>query len=277
MKYKLIATDIDGTLINDNHTLGEKNVLALKKALDHGIKVVLCSGRSPSTMQQFEEQIGLLTPGNYGIGFNGSTVYDAHNREIIAGQTIPKDKAIQIIETTKKLSDKVKLSLYTESDLLIAEDGLQDVLEQYNQGSSSLVINYYPEITKEHITKDVLNIYLIQYRDILKPIYDAFSKEPISGVTLAFTQKDLLEFMPQSMNKAQGLRALIKHLGLQMDQVVSVGDNYNDIEMIKESGFGVAVSNSVQELKNIADYVTKRDNNKDALEEVVDLVIEMNQ
>ena len=275
MQYKLIATDIDGTLITDSHALGESTIAAIKKALDHGIKVVLCSGRSPATIKQYEDQIGLSVAGNYGIGFNGASVYEADTRKVIYGETIAQATAQQIVEAIKKVSDQVKIAFYLENNLLIAEEGLEKVLAIYGN-NTDVTMKFYPQIKKEHITSHVLNLYIIQYRDILLPVYEALSKENFSGVNMAFTQKDLIEFMPQAMNKAQGLKALTKHLGIEMDQVVAVGDNYNDIEMIRESGYGVAVSNAVEELKTVADYITRRDNNKDALEEVVDLVIELN-
>ena len=276
MFFKLIATDIDGTLLNDHMTLSDENIAAIKKAQAHGIRVVLCSGRSPGTMQGYETQLGLLdNDDNYGIGFNGATVYRTTTREVLAGHTISKDTAAAIVEKVQSLSSEVLLAAYLDNETVIAQDGLQTIMDKFNVGTR-VVNHYHSAFTPDLFTKDPLNVYLIQYREKLLPIYEALQKDPFPGVRLSFTQEHLLEFMPESMNKAQGLQALADRLGMDMSQIVTVGDNYNDLEMIQASGYGVAVANAVEELKQAADHVTSASNNQSALAEVVDLVIEMN-
>lgn len=277
MTFKMIATDVDGTLIDDRQLLSEENIAAIKKARAHGIRVILCSGRSPGTMLGYETQLGLLeSADNYGIGFNGATVYRTTNREVLAGHTIAKETAAAIVERVRALSSEVLLGAYLDDHNVIAQEPLRAIMEKYREGTP-VINHYYPEITGDMFTKDPLNVYLVQYREKLLPIYEALQKEPFPGVRLSFTQPDLLEFMPESMNKAQGLQALAKHLGLAMHEIVTVGDNYNDMEMLQAAGYGVAVANAVPELKEMADHVTRATNSQSALAEVVELVIEMNR
>lgn len=285
MKYKLIASDLDGTLNNDNFIVSQENIAAIKKARDAGIMFVLCSGRSPASLQVYEQKLGLNVAGNFGIGFNGSTVYDSHTKKTIFGDFIEKDTAINIVQTIKRLEKELPKAenqrtslqaIYLTNNLMIAENGLQDALKEYNQ-EGVITINYVDQITPEHITDNCLNMYCINYHPALLPLYDALQKESLVGCDMAITSQNLLEFLPTSMNKAQGIARLCQHLGITMDQVVTVGDNYNDLEMIEQAGFGVAVANAVPALQDIAKYVTKRNNNMHAMEEVVDKVIEMNK
>ena len=276
MKYKLIASDVDGTLNNDRFEITPNNVAAIQKALKHDIKFVLCSGRSPFSLHGYEEQLGLNTSGQYGIGFNGSTVYDAHTKEVLFGGKIEKDLARRILGLVIGIDPSVKLSVYLQGNHMIAEQVLEDILAGYNS-DRAIQIDYYPKLTPDLITSDVLSLYCIEYRPKLDTLYKALLTETLDGCEMAFTSEHLLEFMPPEMNKAQGLTRLCKHLGIQMSEVVTVGDNYNDIEMIRAGGYGIAVSNAVQELKTVADYVTKRSNNQDALEEVIELVLELNK
>jgi len=275
LKYKLIAIDVDGTLNKDDHTTSIENINAIKKAIENNIKVILCSGRSPASLHYFEEIIGLNIPNSYGIGFNGACVYDAYIKQNIFGEFIEKSVAKKIIKKIKNLDTNIKLAFYSENDILIAEKGLEKILTTYTEGSD-INIQFSDEITEDSIKSDILNIYFIQERTYLEPIFETFKNDEILGYTVSFTQENLIEFMPLKINKANGLLKLCNHLNITMNEVVTVGDNYNDIEMVKEAGLGIAVSNAVKELKDIADYVTKRNNNKSAIEEVVDLVIQRN-
>lgn len=276
MKYKLIATDLDGTLNNDSFQITEDNAKAIKKALDTGIKVVICSGRSPSSLYSYEAFLGLNTQGNYGIGFNGSTVYESDSKKVIFKESIEKELAVKIINTIRSIDENARLSVYLENDHLISDKGLEEILAQYNT-DGQVKIDFYPKITDDLIKKDVQNMYCIDYRPKLLEIYEGLKKNDITGCTMAFTQENLLEFLPVSMNKAHGLRKLCKHLGISLNQVVAVGDNYNDIEMLQASGFAIAVANAVPQVKDVADYVTKRDNNTHSMVEIVDLIIKENK
>lgn len=276
MKYKLIATDLDGTLNNDNYEVSYENVQAIKKAINVGIRVVLCSGRSPSSLHKYEEKLGLNTKGNYGIGFNGSTVYDSYTKKTLFGEVIPQKLSIKILELIKDLSPKTLQAVYIDTNRMVAEHGLEEILAEYNP-DGTVKIDYYAKLTKEHITGDVINMYCINYRPKLEPLYQSLKKIDLGNCSMAFTSEHLLEFLPKDINKAQGIVKLCNHLNINMEDVVTVGDNYNDLEMIQESGYGMAVSNAVKPLKEIASYITKHSNNNNAMVEVVDKVIELNK
>jgi hydroxymethylpyrimidine pyrophosphatase-like HAD family hydrolase len=84
---------------------------------------------------------------------------------------------------------------------------------------------------------------------------------------------NFLEFAPLGSNKATGLKVLSDYLGLDMNEVVAVGDNFNDMDMIMAAGLGIAVNNAVEEVKAIADYITQADNDNNAIKEVVEMVL----
>ncbi|MCL1996400.1 MAG: HAD family hydrolase [Defluviitaleaceae bacterium] len=274
MKYKLIASDVDGTLNNDRFEITAENIAAIQTALKHGLKFVLCSGRSPYSLHHYEAQAGLNVQGQYGIGFNGSTVYDAHTKKIIFGDHIDKEVVVDLLSQVKRIDPTVKTAIYLQGNYMIAEAGLEKILEEYNT-DKYIKIDFFSQLAPEHVTGNAINMYCIDHRPKLTALRSELKKP--EGCTMAFTNENLLEFLPYAMNKAQGLTRLCQHLGIEMHETVSIGDNYNDIEMIQACGFGIAVANAVPELKNAADYVTKRTNNKDAIKEAVDLVLEMNR
>ena len=269
MKYKMIASDLDGTLNDRNYIITEGNVQAIKKAMDSGIKVVLCSGRSPVSLLFYAKKIGLDQSGCYGIGFNGGSVYEAETGKILYETRLDRDLAVEIIKDIKNVSSDVKMSMYLEDDYIIAERDLQILEEHNNEG----VMRIEKVEKLEDLSQDVIKIMLVDKRDKLDFIYNEI-KDHINGrYTMVFTGQNILEFLPVNINKAEGIKRLIKHLNITLDEVVTFGDNYNDIEMIQEAGFGIAIANAVEPLKQAADYVTKRDNNDDAMIEVVDMIL----
>lgn len=269
MKYKMIASDLDGTLNNNEYIISEGNALAIKRAVSKGLKVVLCSGRSPVSINSYAKDIGLNTEGCYGIGFNGGSIYETSTGKSLYKAHINKELAIKIIRDIKKVCSHVKIAIYIEDDHIIAEKDL-DILEEHNnQGIMKIEkVNSF-----EGITKDIIKIMLVDDRDKLDYIFSKMKNIVAGNYNMVFTGAQILEFLPLNVNKAEGLKILAKYLGISLEEIVAFGDNYNDIEMVKEVGFGIAIANAVQPLKEVANYVTKRDNNNDAMIEVVDMIL----
>ena len=276
MKYKMIITDVDGTIGNDRFEISDENKEAMQKAMNAGIKVVLCSGRTPQSLHDYEKQIGINKEGQYGIGFNGAFVYDAFTQEKLFEDGITQETARRLIDILDETKEQALLALYIDSKTMIAQHGLEDILAMYNN-NNRVSITYVEKITEEMITQDILNLYCIHDRPTLLKLHEELKEQDLGECTLAFTQENLLEFMPPSMHKAQGIKKLCNHLNIKLSDVVTVGDNYNDIEMIEEAGIGIAVANAVGDLKEKANYITQRDNNNHAMVEVVDYVLELNK
>lgn len=275
MKYKMIASDLDGTLNNDNYVVSKENIRAIQKAVDSGLHFVLCSGRSPASLSSYAEKAGLNKKGHFGIGFNGSIVYEADTHKVLFQSCINKDLAIEIIKDIKSVSTDVKMLVYLEQNHIVVESDLEALHEEYKQDTAMKI--QIVDNLEDHITKDVMSIALVDDNKILKKVSSEMQKFKNDSYNMVFTGAQYLEFLPVSANKAQGVAILAKHLGITLEEIVSVGDNYNDIEMIEETGIGIAVANAVQPLKSIANYVTKLDNNNHLMTEVVDMVLAENK
>ncbi|MCL2610094.1 MAG: Cof-type HAD-IIB family hydrolase [Defluviitaleaceae bacterium] len=272
--YKLIATDVDGTLANDFHNVDEDNIKAIQKAREYGIKVVLCSGRSPASLLGYEKKIGLDKPGNYGIGFNGAEVYETDTRNIIKTSSIPKEVGKKIVKIIRSLSDEIRIMFHPNTQSAIFDEELSEYFEKYSSGVEKIPVK---RVLDEHITEDITSLYAIEERPLLEKLKAEVESKNLDSFEVFFALDNSLEFMPTNVNKATGIRALARHLGIEMHEIVTVGDNYNDIEMIKEAGLGVAVANAVPQIRNLAGFITRRNNNESALAEVVDMVIEENR
>jgi Cof subfamily protein (haloacid dehalogenase superfamily) len=281
--YKLLACDLDGTLLQSFTHLAESNIFYIKEAIKKGIKVVLCSGRSPASLKQYEEIFGIMSEGCYGIGLNGSVVYKCDSREIIKQIWFAPGIAEGIIKNLREFSAELLRSKNPNS--LQDSVGL-DILayngsDLYVEKMTPVISNY---ITKSRISANVVDnleeININLSKVLVKGDYETLSlaneymKDKISNkANMFFTGETMLEFTDINATKGNALTYLSAHLGIDMKDVIAIGDNENDISMIKAAGLGIAVKDAKDDVKMFADYITNRTCVEGVLEEVVEIYL----
>ncbi len=270
--YKLIATDLDGTLLNDSDGVPEANIEYIEKAVQNGCMVALCSGRSYVSLNVFEKKLGLNKKGCYGICFNGGIVYDAYTNEILSDIRMQLSSTLELIDEIKRImnlhieSGLVDILVYASADLYIEKTSDNENTKSYSDRSNlkRIKLNDFNEM-KDHVTK----ILLKGDNTALTKIESEMKQFCVGKCKIFFTSKNLLEFIPPESGKGRGIEILANILGIEMSQVISVGDQVNDLEMIEAAGLGVAVQNAVDAVKDVADYVAESDNNTGVIREIV--------
>ena len=260
--YKMLVCDLDGTLLSNFDDLPESNVLYIKKALEKGIKVILCSGRSPSSLKRFEERLGITAEGCYGIGLNGSVVYKCDTREIINEIWFEKGVAEEIIRNLRKFD--TDLLAYRGCDLYVEK--MTPIIDHYVEKSGIKVT-----VVKNLETIDIrLSKVLVKGSfEMLSSACDYMKNRLCERANMFFTGETMLEFTDIKATKGNGLRYLADRLGINVKNVIAVGDNENDISMIKAAGLGIAVQNAKDNIKQYADYVTEKTCAEGVLEEIM--------
>jgi len=263
--YKLIALDLDGTLLDDFGIVPEANKEYIRKAMDCGVQVALCSGRSYISLARFENMLGLDKPGCYGICFNGGIVYDAFNKEIISDIRMSREVALELAKLIKSLAEGLELGLaiYTGDDLYV-EHASEDINSYASKSRIELtVLESFSEITQ-----DVTKLVAKGENSLLQVLYGKMLGLVDGRCQMFFTATNLLEFIPLESGKGRGLHILAEKLGIPINETMAVGDQVNDIDMIQAAGLGVAVANAVDEVKAVAGYVTRTDNNAGVIKEI---------
>lgn len=267
--YKLIACDVDGTLLDQGYNFTKVDMDAISKLKETGVGFTLCSGRAYKSLGAFAEKLGISTPENYIVGFNGALVYDPHNSRVVWKEDLDKDAALEIISFYKSAAPaNIDIAIYLDGENCLSEAGsshapayhkasLTNQLETTDILSAAKNLNF---IAKVLFIGD--NSALRDFEAKLTPII----KPPVG---LLFTSKTLLEIVPSDCSKAKGLKWICRKMGIEMSEVIAIGDNYNDISMIKEAGLGVAVANAVGPAKDIANYVTENNCASGAVAEVI--------
>ncbi|MDR1067139.1 MAG: Cof-type HAD-IIB family hydrolase [Clostridiales bacterium] len=264
--YKLLAMDLDGTLLNDNGEFPAKNKLAIKEAIESGVKACVCSGRSYMSLLRFERELGLDCEPNYGVCFNGSIVYKTWNRDIILDRRVRNETAVSIARRLKRFDGDVVM--YVKDMLFIEEETAR--LKDYVNRSRVIatVVKSFDDIKD-----DVSKVLLKSEPESLRTAAEYMGEVTKGECNQFFTEPTLLEYTALDATKGAALAFLAERVGIGMNEVIAAGDHNNDVSMIEAAGMGVAVANAIPAAKRAAKYITKADNNDGAIYEIVDRFI----
>ncbi|WP_407921920.1 Cof-type HAD-IIB family hydrolase [Guptibacillus hwajinpoensis] len=225
---KLIALDMDGTLVNHDGDVSKENEDAVKRAKDQGIHVVLSTGRSLPFCRDIAEQLGHSA---YLVTVNGGQVFD---------------KELNLVDSTHLTNDLVKRlwELKMKHDVYFWSSTTEGVFN-----------------TKKPFEKEIDDYSWLKFGFDIQDdaIRKVITDEVMANEALEVTNSSPtnLEINPAGVNKAAALMKVCKWLDLSMDNVMAVGDSMNDIAMIREAGFGVAMGNAQDRVKEAADWITK--------------------
>ena len=263
---KIIALDLDGTLLDDKKNISNNNIMALNDFLDAGNVVCIDTGRPIRAMKFLLEPYELFRRKNvYLLGFQGSLGYCVSENRYLFKNYLDKDKAIELI--TLALSKNLTALAFDEDKIYAS--CINDVLLRYNQHTNEPVKLF--DSPMELLNVNICKIMIIDYEDKnrLVSIRDEFSTSAKGYLESMFSSPYFLEYIKFNTSKGQGLNNLCRRLNISLANAIAVGDECNDISMIKVAGIGVAMANANKEVKLVADYVTKNDNNNDAIAEVI--------
>ncbi len=249
--YKLVALDMDGTLLKEDKTISKENLEAIKRAKENGIKVVLATGRPTKGIEKYLKQLNLLNDGDYAVAFNGAVVQNTKTGEIIAKNFMNLNDLEYLYTLSKKLD--VNIHALTPSSCITPKLNKYSELEATINGIPLEIVDF------DNINKDttIVKVMFIDDESILNKVIENLPDDINDRYTIVRSAPFFLEFINKKVNKGFGVEVLAKNLGINQEEVICMGDAGNDIHMIKYAGLGVAMGNAFPELKEIANYITK--------------------
>ncbi len=267
--YRMICCDLDETLLASDKHIAKKNIDAVAKAREKSVKFVVSTGRGFRSVQKTLKELGLDgKAGEYVISLNGGAILEIGEEKLLYMNSLPRNLAEALFD--RGLGFDVSMQVYTEVDSYYYN--LTDDDRAYLAGRVEVEEFYTPNL-------DFLKgreIVKILYADPDIPHLKAIEEEirPMLGdVDVTFSSNRYIEFNHKGVSKGQGLLWLADYLGIPREETIAVGDNFNDVSMIKAAGLGVCVRNGVEEIKQISDYVTESTNNEGAVAEVIEKFI----
>ena len=256
MSIRLIALDLDGTLLDSRKQLTEQNRRALEACISRGIHIVPCTGR---TARGIPEAVKCIPGIRYAITVNGGMIEDMQTGEVLDRHLLDKKTALDVIDL---VADRhVMYDAYIDG-LGISEDRFYNHLEEYHispeiqmliKATRCTVPNIIEYVNQWQGKIDKVNFFFSDM-DERAEIWAILEKRP--DILVSSSVKNNLEINALGAAKGEGLLRLAAILGLKQEETMACGDGDNDLSMIRMAGIGVAMSNGELALKAIADYVT---------------------
>lgn len=265
--YKIIALDMDGTLLNSEKKVTDRVKEALDKARAKGVKVVLATGRPIAGVRRYLEELDLFKDGEYVLSYNGSLVQEITTGKIICEMGLKGIDLKHFYELSKKLN--VNIHAFSPERGLITPKNSKYTEVEAEINDIDINICDFNEIDDN---EDIVKIMFIDEPDILDKAIKGISKDDFEKYGLVKSTPYFLEIINKDSNKGVGLSLLAKEIGASKDEVIAVGDAGNDLAMIEYAGMGVAMGNAHEDVKAIANYITLS-NEEDGVAEVVERFI----
>lgn len=280
--YKLIAIDIDGTLLNSKGELTDRTKTVLKRASEQGIYIVLTSGRLTGKVESFSNEIGAK---QYLIAENGASIVNLQTGELEFSKYMSKDIVNKVLDVCQE--NNIYYMVYTNQELIVKNMKYMAMFfhkQNYNPNARIKTIiagrDYINEV-KENFTKlmicdedrAIYNSIIAKLSEISE--IDVLPVPHISNKKLEIDgeQRDVVysyaDIAAKGANKWNAIQTLIKKLEILPSEVIAIGDNINDIKMIENAGLGVAMSNGSPHVRAVADVVAPT-NDEDGVAHIVE-------
>lgn len=267
MSYKMIVLDLDDTLLRDDHSISARTKDALMKAQENGVKVVLASGRPTFGMLPIADELSLAEYGSFILSFNGGKIINYATKEELFNSTLPLTAVKNLYELSQR--EGVYIHTYVGNEI-IAEEG-----NQYTSIESKLtklpikLVNSFVEGVQEEVVK----VLMVGDPDKMKAVEAKLQKELAEEFSVMRSKPFFLEFTEKGVTKGTSLNHLIQKCGIKQEEVIAIGDSYNDQEMIEFAGLGVAMGNAPDDIKAIANHVTDTNMNDGVAKVVEEFVL----
>ena len=247
-QIKLIAADLDGTLLNNKKEIGSYTKEILNKLInDYKIELVLSSGRGFDGVKKYNDILG---NNNYSIVMNGSNIIDS-NGNILYRKRLEEDISKKVIELAKKYD--VCLHFFDDLNYIVSKDDFY--IKSYIQIEKTREITVGIENIEDYRFDKII---IFGDREILNKL--KIDIDSNLDVNSCFSGETLLEVICKDVSKGNALKWICDNKGIDIKNTIAFGDNFNDIEMIEYAGVGVAMGNAEEEIKQKADYIALSNN-----------------
>ncbi|WP_270221872.1 sugar-phosphatase [Kosakonia cowanii] len=253
MAIKLIAIDMDGTLLLPDHTISPAVKNAIAAARERGINVVLTTGRPYAGVHSYMKELHMEREGDYCITYNGALVQNASDGSTVAQTTLSYDDYLYLEQLSRDVGSHFhaldRNTLYTAN-----RDISPYTVHESFVATIPLV---FCEAEKMDPQTQFLKVMMIDEPTILDQAIARIPQEVKEKYTVLKSAPYFLEILHKSVTKGTGVKALADVLNIKPEEIMAIGDQENDIAMIEFAGVGVAMENAIPSVKEAADFVTK--------------------
>lgn len=267
--YRIIACDLDETLLGSDRRVSPKNAAAIRRARERGVKFVPATGRGFRSVEGVLRELGLAdAAGEYVLSYNGGAITENRGNRLLHFRGLPFETAEALFR--QGLSRGVCVHVYTLETVYVCN--FREDERAYLRGRMEVEVLEEADIA--FLREEPIAKVLFSSQDLA---YLAQIEEALSGLTagleVCYSSGRYLEFNPGGVSKGSGLLRLAELLGVDPAETIAIGDNFNDLPMIQAAGLGVGVANVVDAVRPFCDYVTRATHDQDAVAEVIEKFI----
>jgi hypothetical protein len=270
---KILFTDLDGTLLDDNKDISAEDMSAIRRMIDAGHKFVMTTGRPLTSVKKLADRYGFLEAGFYLVSFNGGLIYDCGEQNAILTRYIPVEEVKAIMDAAHACG----MHAHTYSgDLVVSEYETEQLktycrLMQMDYVVVKDIREYYGQFINVVVKPPIKVNIITPFDHSSLECFRAEMRKTTAGKLFdVFSKPEMLEFSHMKSNKGDAVRFMADFYKVPMADTIAVGDEENDCPMIEAAGIGVAMANASPVVRNVADYVTERDNNHSGIAEVIE-------
>ena len=251
MKYKAIALDLDGTLLNSKKEVSKRNKEVIMKAAEAGVHIILASGRPVPGIKHIAHHLHLEQVGGYILSYNGGMIINCKTGDVIRRETIPEKCYSDIVHVAKKYG--VTPLTYDAEGIITTNEN--DEYVKLESKINNIPINQVFHLDETAKLDPPVKFMVVGEHETLQKVQAELNEKLKGEVNVFFSESYFLEITPNGIEKATSLEMLLGKLDLDRKNLIACGDGYNDIPMMRYAGFSVAMENAKDETKEWADFI----------------------
>ncbi len=256
--YKLVAIDLDGTLVTDEKELTKKTVEVIKEASKKGVKIMISSGRSFYRLERFIDALDLRKENQCTICFNGGMIVENKTKEMLYSKNLNAEEVEELIQLGKAL--RLPIMIYSRDTHYV--ETIPEVVQKNTKnlkGMNLKVVNF----NQINFNKPENYIYKVCFIDKPEKIIEKrkqISEEILKKYEITSSVPEYLEIVKKGIKKSEAIKVVMEKYDIKQDEVMAIGDGENDIEMLDFAGLGIAMKNASDFVKGFANDVTTSNN-----------------
>lgn len=253
--YQLIALDLDGTLTNDEKRITLHTKQVLHKAAEKGAAIALVSGRPTIGIRRLARELELDRIGGYILAYNGGQIIDCRTGDDIFLARFPRDCIAEAIGFSRRTG--IAMVAYDENG--IVTEGPVDSYVRHEAYNNGIPIKQVENLA-DYLSYPFVKLLLCGDPKKIAALEPVMAEHFRGRLDIYQAESVFLEVMPLGITKSTGLGILLRHLGVDREHLMACGDANNDLPMLKLAGLSVAMGNAYENVKQIADFITKSNN-----------------
>jgi Cof subfamily protein (haloacid dehalogenase superfamily) len=261
---RLLALDLDDTLLRSDLSISYRTRNIIKKAEAAGVTVVLASGRIQAAMEQYARLLGMHRQRGYLVCNNGTVIQESDTGTVVFETRIPGETALKAYDLAN--AEGFAVQIYEDDIMYVSRTNEFTSYDQKLTGLRQVVVENF----RAMVSGGCYKLLIPGDPMLLMPLESIIRTYLGDEITLFTSKPYFLEILPPRTDKGTALAKVAELLGIPQEEVLAIGDSMNDEAMIRWAGFGVAMANGDERIKNIASLVTEKTNDDDGVAEVIE-------